>query len=109
MKIHCSMLCGLSLHQFVEQCPDRVCLVLPRNGKKITSKDPNNEMLTLCFTCISQYIDYQDESSENKEEFADEDLERSVVSFSCCGDEDMTRVSIIAPNYFPPLVAPCKS
>ena len=103
------MLCGLSLNQFVEQYPDCVGFVLP-NGKKISSEDPNNKMLTLCFTCISQYTDFQEESLGSKEEeFADEDLKGNVASFSCCGDEDMTAASFIAPNYFPSLVAPGKS
>ena len=101
------MLCGLSLDHFVKNYPDCVGLVLP-NGNTITADNPNNEMLSLCFMCIAQFTESQDESSENKEEYADE-LVGSVVSFSCCGDEDMTGASIIAPNYFPPLVAPGKS
>jgi hypothetical protein len=108
LKIHCALFCGLSLHEFVAQYPDCVGLVLS-NGRKITSDDPNNEMLTICFTCISQYANVPDESLEDKDASADEDIEGSVSSFSCYGDENMTGTSILAPNYIPPLRLPGKS
>ena len=108
LKIHCAHFCGLSLHEFVAQYPDCVGLELP-NGRKITNHDPNNEMLTICFTCISQYANVPDESLEDKDASADEDIEGSVSSFSCYGDENMTGTSILAPNYIPPLRLPGKS
>ena len=98
----------MSLHEFVAQYPDCVGLELP-NGRKITNDDPNNEMLTICFTCISQYSDVPDESLEDKNESADEEIEGSVGSFSCYGEEDMTGTSILDPNYIPPLRLPGKS
>ena len=108
LKIHCALFCGLSLHEDVAQYPDCVGLVL-LNGKTLTSNDPNNKMLTICFTCISQYSNVPGKSFEDKDKNTGEEIEGSVSSFSCYGEEDMTGTSILAPNYFPPLRVPGKS
>ena len=55
--------------------------------------------------CIRDSSDVPDESLEDKNESADEEIEGSVGSFSCYGEENMTGTSILAPNYIPHLVS----